>query len=108
MSPLKKREFTDPVAALNGATSILQLPVKGAATATPAGGKEQYILKGTEGAVSDPEARLMYFVKDDKLVLTWRVETDINDNWLLSYVDATTNEEVHGVVDYVQHAKYQV
>jgi len=89
-------------------TSILQLPVKGAAAAKPAGGKEQYVLKGTSGAVSDPEARLMYFIKDGKLVLTWRVETDINDNWLLSYIDATTNKEIQGVVDYVQHAKYLV
>jgi extracellular elastinolytic metalloproteinase len=59
-------------------------------------------LKGTSGAVSDPEARLVYLAKEDgTLSLTWRVETDVVDNWLLTYVDATTGQEIHGVVDYV-------
>jgi extracellular elastinolytic metalloproteinase len=67
-------------------------------------------LKGTSGAVSDPEAKLVYLVKEDgTLVLTWRVETDIMDNWLLTYVDAATSQEVHAVVDYVADiATYQV
>lgn len=59
--------------------------------------------------MSDPKAKLVYFVKPDgKLALSWRVETDIEDNWLLSYVDANSEETVHGVVDYVAEADYQV
>jgi extracellular elastinolytic metalloproteinase len=51
----------------------------------------------------------MYFAKEDgTLALVWRVETDVRDNWLLSYVDAQNNAEVHGVVDYVAHATYLV
>lgn len=47
----------------------------------------------------------MYYVQTDgTLTLTWRVETDILDNWLLTYVDAETNSAVHGVVDYVAEA----
>lgn len=42
------------------------------------------------------------------MVLTWRVEIDILSNWLLSYVDANSNEEVHGVVDYAADSSYQV
>ncbi len=106
---MTKRGFSEPIAALTGATNILQLAVTGATAAEPQDRIETYTLKGTSGAVSDPEARLVYFVKEDStLALTWRVETDIVDNWLLTYVDATTNEEVHGVVDYVSHATYQV
>lgn len=106
---MKKRDFSDPVGALTGATKLLQLPVTGAASAEPADGTEKYTLKGASGTVSDPEARLVYFAKEDgTLALTWRVETDIMDNWLLTYVDAVTNEEVHGVVDYVAHAQYLV
>ncbi|KAH6609921.1 fungalysin metallopeptidase [Trichoderma cornu-damae] len=102
-SPLRKRDFTDPTDALKGAVDILGLPVQAeGATAEPKQGTEQYMLRGTSGAVSDPEARLVYLAKEDgTLSLTWRVETDIMDNWLLTYVDATTNKEVHGVVDYV-------
>lgn len=108
-SPLKKRDFSDPSQALTGATKILQLPVTGESSAEAIDGTETYVLKGTSGAMKDPEARLVYFVKPDgTLALTWRVETDILDNWLLSYVDANTNEEVHGVVDYVAEATYLV
>ncbi|KAE9579545.1 Extracellular metalloproteinase [Colletotrichum fructicola] len=110
-SPLNKRDFKDPVAALNGAKDVLQLPVESAdASAEAKEGKEIYTIKGTSGAVSDPEAKLAYLVKGDgSLALTWRVETDITDNWLLTYVDAQSGGEVHGVVDYVSDlANYRV
>ncbi|KAG8160668.1 hypothetical protein KVR01_008932 [Diaporthe batatas] len=105
-SPLMKRGFKDPVAALNAANSILQLDVKAdGATAEAKDGVETYNIVGTTGAQSDPEARLLYFVKDDgTLALTWRIETDISSDWLLSYVDAETAEKVHGVVNYVARA----
>lgn len=55
----------------------------------PKQGKGNFVLAGTTGAVSHPNAKLVYLGKKDaKLVLTWRVETDVRDNWLLSYVDA--------------------
>ncbi|KAH8666865.1 extracellular metallo proteinase mep [Xylariales sp. PMI_506] len=109
VSPLTKRSFVDPTVALTGATGILSLPVTGTATAEAVEGKEAYKLRGTSGAQSDPEARLMYYVKQDGgLALTWRVETDILDNWLLTYVDAETNGAVHGVVDYVAEATFEV
>ncbi|KAI0602059.1 Fungalysin metallopeptidase-domain-containing protein [Biscogniauxia sp. FL1348] len=108
-SPLQKRDFTDAAKALSGAASILELPVTGEATAEAMEGTETYVLKGTSGAQKDPEARLVYLVKPDgELALTWRVETDILDNWLLSYVDAETNEAIHGVVDWVAEATYKV
>ncbi|KAL7785881.1 Fungalysin metallopeptidase domain-containing protein [Trichoderma ceciliae] len=102
-NPLKKRAFSEPTNALKGAIDILGLPVNAAGVSAEAKqGTETYTLKGTSGAVKDPEARLVYLVKEDgTLSLTWRVETDIVDNWLLTYVDAATNKEVHGVVDYV-------
>lgn len=108
-SPLVKRAFSDPVQALTGATKVLELPVTGEATAEALDRVETYSLKGTSGAQEDPEARLVYFVKPDgTLALTWRVETDVLDDWLLTYVDASSNEEVHGVVNYVAEATYEV
>lgn len=101
-NPLRKRDFKDPVEALQGAASMLQLPVEAAGASAVATGIEVYSLKGTSGAVRDPEAKLMYLVKPDgSLALTWRVETDIMENWLLTYVDAVTSQEVYGVIDYV-------
>lgn len=94
------------MAALNAANSILQLDVKTeGAKAEAKDGVETYGIAGTTGAQSDPEARLLYYVKDDgTLALTWRVETDISHDWLLSYVDAETTEKVYGVVNYVAQA----
>jgi extracellular elastinolytic metalloproteinase len=104
-----KRDFSDPVDALKTATAILQLPVEaGKASAEAVEGKETFTFKGTSGAVKDPQAKLVYLVKaDGSLALTWRVETDILSNWLLTYVDAGT-KEIHGVVDYSADAVYQV
>lgn len=109
-APIQKREVVGPVEALQGAAEVLQLPVSAtSATAEPAEGEEVYSIKGSSGAVSDPEARLVYFqTEDGTLKLTWRVETDILDNWLLTYIDAQTNKEVHAVVDYSADASYRV
>lgn len=103
---MKKRDFKDSVTALSGASSILDLGVSADGASAQATDRiETYTITGTSGAESDPEARLVYFVKDDgTLALTWRVETDISSDWLLSYVNAETTSEVHGVVNYVSQA----
>jgi extracellular elastinolytic metalloproteinase len=70
---------------------------------------ETYAIKQTTGAVSEPEARLVYLVDEDgKLALTWRIETDISSNWFLTYVDAEDGSKVHAVVDYSADASYRV
>lgn len=88
---------------MGAASSILQLDVVSDDASVESTDRiETYTITGTSGALSDPEARLVYFIKDDgTLALTWRVETDVGNNWLLSYVNAETTSEVYGVVDYV-------
>ncbi|PYI01935.1 extracellular elastinolytic metallo proteinase [Aspergillus sclerotiicarbonarius CBS 121057] len=102
-------EFSGPVAALRGATDDLRLPVAIKNVSAQATNEQNsYIFRGTSGAVSDPMAKLVYFVKSDgSLALAWRIETDVYDHWLLTYIDADTSE-VHGVVDYVAEATYQL
>ncbi|KAI9052154.1 hypothetical protein LZ554_003516 [Drepanopeziza brunnea f. sp. 'monogermtubi'] len=109
-SPLVKRDQIDPVAALRGASETLQLSVssEGAVAEAEPAEVEQYTITGSAGALSDPKAKLVYFHTGDSLTLSWRVETDIGDNWLLSYVDAVTPENVIAVVDYVAEASYTV
>ncbi|KAI1964686.1 hypothetical protein LOZ58_001373 [Ophidiomyces ophidiicola] len=109
-SPLVKRDRADPVQALKEACKTLQIPVKTEkASAQAVKGSESVVFKGTSGALSEPKAKLVYLVKSDgNLALTWRVETDIGDNWLLSYVDAKDGKKVHNVVDYVSEATYSV
>jgi extracellular elastinolytic metalloproteinase len=108
-SELRKRDLIQPVEALRSAVTVLQLPVEAdKATAEPAEGDDSYVLKGTSGAEKDPKAQLMYLQQDGQLKLTFRVETDILSNWLLTYVDAATKDEVHAVVDWAADASYQV
>lgn len=109
VSPLVKRDQVDPVAALRSASTTLGL---GLATDTaisePEDEVEVYKITGSSGAVSDPKAKLVYFADGNSLTLSWRVETDILDNWLLTYVDAVTPEKILGLVDYVAEASYTV
>lgn len=87
--------------ALKAAVNTLGLPVEANDASAEATGENTYTFKQTSGAVSDPEARLVYFSKaDGSVALTWRVETDISENWLLTYVNANDANHILGVVDY--------
>ena len=109
--PLTRRDINHPVEALRGAVDALQLPIRTeGASAVAMEGTESYSLEGTSGAAKTPKAQLVYLMKNDgSLALSWRVETDVVDNWLLSYVDAAASGEVHAVVDWVSDlATYKV
>jgi len=109
-NPLRRRDQVNPVAALKAADSVLNLGISvDGAEAVPETTAEHYTIKKSSGALSDPKARLVYFkTPENTLTLSWRLETDIGDNWLLTYVDAKTPQRVSGVVDYVSDATYQV
>ena len=110
-NPLSRRDINHPVEALRGAVDVLQLPIRtDSVSAVAKEGIESYSLEGTSGAAKTPQAKLVYLVKGDgSLALSWRIETDVVDNWLLSYMDATASGEVHAVVDWVSDlATYKV
>ncbi|KAK2748725.1 Extracellular metalloproteinase 9 [Myotisia sp. PD_48] len=109
-SALAKPNRISPVQALKAVVKNLQIPVDAdKATAQGIEGNEAFVLKGTSGALSDPKAHLVYFKKaDDSLVLTWKVETDIDDDWLISYIDAKDGKDIQGVVNWVADATFQV
>nr|Q6WIH6.1 RecName: Full=Extracellular metalloproteinase 5; AltName: Full=Fungalysin MEP5; Flags: Precursor [Trichophyton benhamiae]AAQ21096.1 metalloprotease MEP5 [Trichophyton mentagrophytes] len=108
-APVEKRDFSDPMKAFHGACKALSLPINADKATVQTMNEHEVMFMGTSGAMSDPQGKLCYMAKEDgTLALTWRVETDMGDNWLLSYVDAKETEKVHNVVDYVSHATYQV
>ncbi|KAF4987994.1 hypothetical protein FGRMN_10042 [Fusarium graminum] len=107
--PLAKRDEKDPVDALKDTVDVLSLPVEAEKAKPVRKSTNHYTFTDTKGTVSKPEAKLVYLVDENKnLKLTWRVETDILDNWLLTYVDAAKTDSVVGVVDYVAEATYKV
>lgn len=105
-----RRDAMEPADALKAAVNVLDLPIAaGSATAEPKDGKDVFAIKQTSGTLSEPEARLVYVqTADGSLALAWRVETDIESNWLLTYVDAKDGSQVHAVVDWSADASYQV
>lgn len=72
---------------------------------------EVFVFEGTSGTTEDPEARLVYVVKPDgELGLAWHVKTRSEDDYLVTYVDATveSDPEIFGVVDYINRIGYEV
>ncbi|CBX91299.1 hypothetical protein IAQ61_010661 [Plenodomus lingam] len=109
-APTLKRDTEAAANALRSAVNVLSLPMSAeSATAVPKEGSDAFTITQTSGAVKEPEARLVY-VQDasGNLKLAWRVETDIQSNWLLTYVDAEDGSQVHAVVDYAAEATYEV
>jgi len=108
-SALRKRDAVEPVTALKTAVNTLQLPVEADQATAESKGDDVFALKQTSGTVSEPEARLVYVqTAEGNLALSWRVETDVSSNWLLTYVDAEDGEKIHHVVDYAADATYEV
>lgn len=98
----------DPANALKEAVKILQLPISADKATAEQKAEHIFAIKETSGTVSEPEARLVYVQNGNGLELAWRVETDIESNWLLTYVNAQNGQKIHHVVDYAADATYEV
>ncbi|KAF2497908.1 extracellular elastinolytic metallo proteinase [Lophium mytilinum] len=109
-SPLQRREFSDPVPALKAVSDALELGISAdGASAEATGAHEEYKITGTTGADSDPITTLVYFQKPDgTLALSWRVQTDVITNYLVTYTDTSSPKSILGAMDYVADATYEV
>ncbi|KAJ5097123.1 extracellular elastinolytic metallo proteinase [Penicillium angulare] len=107
---LSKSNYQDPTPALRHIIAKWDLPISmNGAWIEHIEGQKIYTLRGISGALSDPKAELVYFViSDEDIALTWKLEKNIGANWMITYVDAETNDKVYAVVDYVSHARYEV
>ncbi|KAG7115848.1 extracellular metalloproteinase 3 like [Verticillium longisporum] len=76
----------DPLVAFKSAVELLNLPITNASSAT-----------------AEPTDEAGLFV-----IRVWRLETNIDDNQLLVYVDAKTGKTISGVYDSVKTASYEV
>ncbi|PVI02155.1 extracellular elastinolytic metallo proteinase precursor [Periconia macrospinosa] len=105
----KKRASVEPAEALKSAVNTLNLPISAeSATAKPSG-DNSFKIEQTTGTVSEPEAHLVYVVTaEGKLALSWKVMTDIDTDYLSTYIDAADSKVVHHVVNYANDATYEV
>ncbi|KAL7272402.1 hypothetical protein RUND412_004797 [Rhizina undulata] len=96
--------------ALKGAVAALQLPLKeDLAEAVPesssdGASSQSFVIMGTEGAVSEPRANLAYFQMSEGLKLVWKIETYLDEKWLVIYANAQEKGDIIGVIDYVADA----
>lgn len=70
-----------------------------------------FTIQGLGDAVeSPPDGQLVYYRNPSGgLVSAWRLETDVKDSWLTTYVDAENENNVLAVTDYVADSEsYQV
>ncbi|KAJ0107480.1 extracellular elastinolytic metalloproteinase [Diaporthe amygdali] len=106
----KSENTVTPLEAFENAVKLLNLPIEdgaGAAVEKIDGLFESYTIKLTKGCVADPTAKLVYVNRNASLILTWRIETDFGSDWLMSYIDAASGNEVVGAVEHTNGATYE-
>ncbi|KAF2644537.1 extracellular metallo proteinase 2 [Massarina eburnea CBS 473.64] len=108
-SDLAKEPTVDPAEALKTAVDILQLPITAGSATAKSDGEKSFVIEQTTGTVSAPKAALTYVQTDQgSVALAWKVTTDIDTNYLYTYVDATEKGKIHHVVDLAADATYEV
>ncbi|KAF1954932.1 extracellular metallo proteinase 2 [Byssothecium circinans] len=108
-SALAKEPAVDPAEALQIAVSVLQLPIAAGSATAKADGEKSFVIEQTTGTVIEPKAALTYVqTSSGSLALAWKVTTDIDTNYLYTYVDATEKGKIHHVVDLAADATYEV
>ncbi|KAF2210661.1 hypothetical protein CERZMDRAFT_99271 [Cercospora zeae-maydis SCOH1-5] len=105
-------EVIEPQPVLETVVDTLALPLEPAAAEIVVEETARaFTVQGLGDAVqSPPDGQLVYYrTPEGELVPAWRVETDIGDAWLTTYVDATNDNAILAVTDYVADAEsYQV
>jgi extracellular elastinolytic metalloproteinase len=108
-SDLKKEATIDAAEALKVAVGVLQLPITAGEATAREDEEKGFVIEKTTGTVTEPKAKLVYVqTAEGGLALAWKVTTDIDSNYLYTYVDATEKEKVHHVIDLITDATYQV
>ncbi|KAM3421665.1 Extracellular metalloproteinase [Cercospora zeina] len=105
-------EVIEPQPVLEAVVNALALPLEpAAAEIVVEETARSFTVQGLGDTVeSPPDGQLVYYrTPEGELVSAWRVETDIGDSWLTTYVDATNDNAILAVTDYVADAEsYQV
>jgi len=62
-------------------------------------------IQGLPGAVNPGPVKLVYVQSPDmestRLILAWKLEVEMEDNWYKAYMDAVHPSHIHSVVDWV-------
>lgn len=104
-------EVIEPQPALETVVDVLGLPIDAAEAQIVEESEQSFTVQGLSNVESPPDGQLVYYrTADGTLVSAWRIETDLGDNWLTTYLDAENDNNVLAVTDYVADTaeRYQV
>ena len=106
----RRSAVVPPMVALQGVVDTLGLPltVAGAKMVESKSSNGTFKVVGAQGALSQPRAELVYYRTEGGIRLAWKVETDMGENWMVSYANAGQVGDILGAVDYVADEKYEV
>lgn len=109
-APPQSSAVIEPQPLLETVVDVLALPINPAEAEIVDETARSFMVEGLSGVESPPEGQLVYYrAADGSLVSAWRVETDVGENWLTTYVDAENENEILAVTDYVADVEtYQV
>ncbi|KAF2165924.1 hypothetical protein M409DRAFT_66876 [Zasmidium cellare ATCC 36951] len=99
----------NPEPALETVADVLALPI------TPSEGdyveesQTSFTVQGLSNVVAPPAGQLVYYrTPEGSLAPAWRIETDLDDHWLTTYLQAEGGSEVLAVTDYIADNSYEV
>ncbi|KAK4627330.1 Extracellular metalloproteinase MEP [Fulvia fulva] len=103
-------EVAEPQPVLETVVDVLALPIQPAeADILVEETARSFTVQGLNNVESPPEGQLVYYGNaEGNLISAWRLETDVSENWLTTYVDATNENNILAVTDYVAESTYEV
>lgn len=58
--------------------------------------------------LQEPRADLVYYATGTGVKIAWRLETDLDESYMITYINAKDAADVVGAIDYVSDAQYNV
>jgi extracellular elastinolytic metalloproteinase len=104
-------QLLEPTEVVADVASTLGLPIDPAEGEIVEEDVAAFRVEGLANVESAPQGQLVYYRDGaNNLVPAWRLETDVTDNWLTTYIQADGSNEVLAVTDYVadSSATYEV
>lgn len=99
----------NPEPALETVVDVLNLPLNPAEANVVEESPTSFIVQGLSNVVAPPDGQLVYYrTAEGSLTPAWRLETDLDDSWLTTYIQAEGGNDILAVTDYVADNSYEV
>lgn len=99
----------NPEPALETVADVLALPITPSEGNIVEDSQTSFTVHGLSNVVTSPAGQLVYYrTTEGSIAPAWRIETDLDDHWLTTYLQAEGGSEVLAVTDYIADNSYEV